>query len=456
MRLALICLNFPPEPTGVAAYTGALADDLAKRGADVRVITGMPHYPQWQVYDGYGRSGIETSDRLVVARRRHSVPAKPELFNRLAMELTFGLNAVMARWNRPDVVVLVSPALFSSILACLKAALFRRPVVVWVQDIYSLAISQTGRAGPLGSRLMAWAERVLLKRAQAVVAIHERFKRYLVSELAIDPEKVSVIRNWCHIADPPPLSVSSRSEMREQLGWRDDVTVLLHAGNMGVKQDLGNVVKASQLADQRGEPLLFVLMGDGSERHDLEAMGTNRCLQIIDPLPTESFPAALCAADALLVNERAGVTEMAVPSKLTSYFASGRPVIAATDAGSVTAEEIELSGAGIRVDAEQPDLLLEAALELRKNPQRSARLGANGRAFRDAHLVADASLSAFHRSLSAVADRTRPGAVLRMTEGIDFSVPKRRRSKRARRRDPRRASFASDAIKPQHRPSRAN
>jgi glycosyltransferase involved in cell wall biosynthesis len=456
MRLALICLNFPPEPTGVAAYTGALADDLVKRGSDVRVITGVPHYPQWQVYDGYGRSCIETSERLIVARRRHSVPARPQLLNRLVMELTFGLNAVMARWNRPDVVVLVSPALFSSILAWLKAALFRRPVVVWVQDIYSLAISQTGRAGSLGSKLMAWAERALLNRAQAVVAIHERFKRYLVSELTIDPEKISVIRNWCHIGDPPSLSLSSRMEIREQLGWRSDVTVLLHAGNMGVKQDLGNVVEASRLAERRGEPLLFVLMGDGSERHELEAMGANRCLQIIDPLPSESFTAALCAADALLVNERAGVTEMAVPSKLTSYFASGRPVIAATDAGSVTAEEIELSGAGIRVDAERPDLLVEAALELRNNPQRSATLGANGHAFRNAHLVADASLSAFHRSLSAVASRTARPAVLKSREATRFSAPERRRSSRAQRRDARRASLASEAIKPPHRPSQAN
>src|SRR4030095_11056247 len=145
MRVNLICLNYPPEPTGVSVYTGALADDLAKRRAEVRVIPGAPHSPQCQVYDGYGRSCMETSDRLTVVRRRHSVPAKPRLVNRLGMELTFGLKAVIARWNKPDVVVLVSPALFSSILVALKAALCRRPMVVWVQDIYSLAISQTGQ-----------------------------------------------------------------------------------------------------------------------------------------------------------------------------------------------------------------------------------------------------------------------------------------------------------------------
>jgi hypothetical protein len=55
-------------------------------------------------------------------------------------------------------------------------------------------------------------------------------------ELSVDPERISVIRNWCHIDDPPSLALSSRTEMRRQLGWRDDVTVLLHAGNMGASK----------------------------------------------------------------------------------------------------------------------------------------------------------------------------------------------------------------------------
>ena len=125
-------------------------------------------------------------------------------------------------------------------------------------------------------------------------------------------------------------------------------------------------MEASRIADQRNELVLFVLMGSGNHSAELEAMGTNRSLQIVDPLPPESFPATLHAADILLVNERSGVTEMSVPSKLTSYFATGRPIIAATDAGSVTAEELKLSGAGIRVDTERPELLVNAAL---RSPQ---------------------------------------------------------------------------------------
>jgi putative colanic acid biosynthesis glycosyltransferase WcaI len=402
MRVNLVCLNYPPEPTGVAVYTGALAEDLEERGAEVRVITGVPHYPQWRVYDGYGKSCTEVRNGLTISRRRHPVPASPRVVNRLGMELAFGLNAVIARWKEPDVVVLVNPALFSSMLAALKAALRRCPVVVWVQDIYSLAISETGRAGSLTSGLLGWAEKTLLNRAQAVVVIHERFKRHLVTQLGVDPDKISIIRNWSHIDETSELSTNSRKEVRRQLGWDDDVTVVLHAGNMGAKQSLSNVVEASRIADHCGAPVLFVLMGAGSQRAQLKAMGTNRCLQIIDPLSPELFPTALRAADALLVNEREGLTEMALPSKFTSYFATGLPIIAATDEGSITAEELDTAEAGIRVDADHPDLLVQAAMELRSNPYKAHALGSKGLKFRISHLSANSSLDSFHRLLTDV------------------------------------------------------
>ena len=68
----------------------------------------------------------------------------------------------------------------------------------------------------------------------------------------------------------------------------------------------------------------------------------------------DDFQVALSAADFLLVNELPGVKDMAVPSKLTSYFNAGVPVVAATDDGSVTAAEIATSGGGVRVDAACP------------------------------------------------------------------------------------------------------
>lgn len=400
MRVTLVGLNYPPEPTGIAIYSGGLAEGLADLGWDVRVITGLPHYPQWRVYEGYGQGETETELGVHVARRRHPVPAKPRMLNRLLMEVVFGFNAAVARWRHPEVVVLVSPALFACVFAALRATLLRKPYVVWVQDIYSLGISETGAAGGLAARLLSLAERQLLRRAARVVAIHERFKAYLVRQLGINPARISVIRNWSHIAVEEG---SERRLLRSRMRWPDDVCVVLHAGNMGAKQGLTNVIAASLLAEAEGRNLLFVLMGDGNRRAELEAAGRNSCLQIVNPLPRDEFLDALRAADVLLVNERAGLTEMAVPSKLTSYFATGRPVIAATDVGSVTAIEIELSQAGLRVDADQPAQLVEAAIQLLEDPVRAATLGANGVRFREAHLTTRAAIDSFHQLLTEVA-----------------------------------------------------
>src|SRR5690606_33378551 len=135
--------------------------------------------------------------------------------------------------------------------------------------------------------------------------------------------------------------------------------VVLHAGNQGAKQGLENVVEAARAADAQGAPVRFVLLGDGSRRAALQAAASGiRSIQLVDPLPEDRFPAALAAADVLLVNELAGLAEMSVPSKLTSYFDAGRAVLAATSAGSTTAHEIQASGAGVRVDAEDPQALL--------------------------------------------------------------------------------------------------
>lgn len=62
--ICIFGLNFPPEPTGIAPYVGALATGLAAAGHDVTVHVAHPHYPKWEVYDGYG-AGQGTSSSTV-------------------------------------------------------------------------------------------------------------------------------------------------------------------------------------------------------------------------------------------------------------------------------------------------------------------------------------------------------------------------------------------------------
>ena len=398
----ILGLNYLPESTGNAPYTGALAAGLAARGHAVAAHTAQPHYPEWKIRPGYGqRTRRERIDGVEVVRRRHYVPRPPRGVRRLLSELSFGRRLLLGRLRlrRDAVVIAVSPALFSSWLGIARRG--HRPLVVWVQDIYTLGLAETGQGGGLAARITRAVESRTLRAADRVVVIHQRFADYVTAELGVQAERVTVIRNWTHLPPSDPLDAVSA---RAALGWPAGITLAVHTGNMGVKQGLENIVDAARLADERGEPVLFLLVGGGGERAGLEARGSGvQRLRFIDPLGDDDYRRALAAADVLLVNEKPGVAAMAMPSKLTSYFDASRPVVAATDPDGIAASEVQAASAGIVVSAGSPAALLDAVLALRADPERAARLGAAGRRYRETVLDQSVAIERWAAVIAEVA-----------------------------------------------------
>ena len=76
--------------------------------------------------------------------------------------------------------------------------------------------------------------------------------------------------------------------------------------------------------------------------------------------------------------------EMSLPSKLTSYLYSERPVIAAVPRGGATWKFLE--GVAELVEAGDPVALARAIEELSKKPEKLTDLANRGREFADAHL----------------------------------------------------------------------
>jgi glycosyltransferase involved in cell wall biosynthesis len=198
------------------------------------------------------------------------------------------------------------------------------------------------------------------------------------------------------------------------MGWRPDERIVLHAGNMGLKQGLQQVITVARIARSAHPMLRFVLLGDGNQRAALEASAGNLAnVSFIDPVPEQAFPDTLHAADVLLVTQRADVTDMSLPSKLTSYFVAGRPVVTAASGQSAAAASTTQAGAGIVVPPEDPPALLEGILRLTTDEALSDRLGAAGAQFAHQHLAA---ANALDRARDFVLGLAQPvGAGLRGT-----------------------------------------
>jgi len=404
LRVTILGLNYTPEPTGNAPYTTNLARGLVREGTEVSVITGFPHYPQWKRYDGFtGWRSVSEDHGVRLVRLAHWIPRPPRGIRRLLSEVTFGLRLVTTRWFGPQITVLVSPALFSSAIAMLRSRVFTKSSrVVWVQDLYSQGMTETGEGSGLAVRIAAAAERWTLASADAIVAIHPSMARRMTDQLGVPPDRVHIIANWSHVA----MKDINRAVARKRLGWADDDYIVLHAGNIGRKQGLENVVEAARLAARDSSHVHFVVLGDGAERTQLEASasGCNN-ITFVDPLPDDEFTDALQSADALLINELPGVKEMAVPSKVTSYFAAGRPVIAAVEPNGIVADIMRQNGAGPLVQGGDPAVLLAACESLSRDPA-SATSGALGaRAYFLEHLSAETALTAWAELLNSFAPR---------------------------------------------------
>lgn len=371
-RILVVGINYAPETTGIAPYTAGMVRALADEH-DVTVLTTHPHYPQWEIAEGYGRwRQTEAIDGAELVRLRHYVPSDPTGLSRIVSEVSFAARTSLARVRRPDAVVVVTPALLPIAPVLARAARWRVPVGIVVQDLYAKAASEIGLMGGRLDNVLARTEARLLRSAAGVVSIHERMADAIVRDYGVARDAVRVIPNWTHISAPE----GDRQLTRKRLGW-DDSFVALHAGNMGAKQGLEHVVATARRADELSADVRIVLMGDGARRRELEDLSTGvERLTFLEPAGNDEFADVLAAADVLLLHERPGLKEMCAPSKLTSYFAASRPVLGVTESDSAAAYEVEASRAGLVVSPGDPDATLHGLQALRQ--QDTDELGRRG------------------------------------------------------------------------------
>ncbi|GAB2644151.1 glycosyltransferase family 4 protein [Nocardioides ginkgobilobae] len=401
-RVLVIGLNYTPERTGIAPYTAGMAVGLSE-DFDVEVLTVHPHYPEWSVAEGYGGwRRREVIDGVRVHRVKHYVPHDPTGVTRILSETTYAGRALAPGVRRPDVIVAVSPALAPVASALALGRRWRVPVGVVVQDLYSKALSELELLGGRIDRPAHRFEQALLRRCDGVVSIHQAMADVMVRDYDVPRERIEVIPNWTHVSPPS----GDREVRRKELGWDDDVLTIVHAGNMGAKQGLEHLIPVGRMIDYRSLPVRIVLIGNGGNRDALESAASDiESLQFMDALPGESFMETLAAADALLLHEKPGLKEMCVPSKLTSYFAASRPVLAVTSPESAAAHEVRQSRAGFVVRSGDAEALLQGLHQMAEAARDDC--GARGLEYAKRTLDERAALLSYNRWVNGLLETRR-------------------------------------------------
>jgi len=393
LRILIVALNYAPEIVGCGKYTSELAEDLARRGHRVEVVTAPPYYPDWKIPEGYSGARWSTEPRagVLVHRTPLYVPGRPSGMRRVVHLASFGLFALptavnVARRLRPDLVFAVEPTLAASVAALAAGKAMGARTWLHVQDFEVDAAFDLGvLKNPLGRRLALSLERLLLGGFHQVSAISNAMVKRLLSK-GVPQYSVTELRNWVDVS-ATPVYPSSDTGLRKSLGIPANRIVALYSGNMAGKQGLEMISEVARTFDRRCAPITFVLCGSGPGRANLEAACADLGNVVFLPLqPADRLGELLGSADIHLLPQRPEAADLVLPSKLTGILASGRPVVAMAASGTALSEEVEGCGIAVEASAASMSEALSTLIEdsaLRKRYGLAARRRAESRWCKD-------------------------------------------------------------------------
>ena len=404
MRILISGINYSPELTGIGKYTGELAEWLAARGHEVRVVTASPYYPDWKVqkpYSSYEYSK-ETIDRVQVYRCPLWVPSKPSGIKRLLHLISFALTSapvmIFQVFWKPDVVLTIEPPLFCAPVALLTAKLAGAKSALHIQDFELDAAFDLGLLkGNFSKKVALFFERHLLNSFDLVSTISQKMIEKLKVK-GIKTDKSLLFQNWVDL-DSFAISNNSKAvDFRSKLGISPDAVVAMYSGNMGNKQGLEILAEVARLCEKDNPKVIFVFCGAGASKAALvqSCAGLNN-VYFMDLQPLEYLPSLLQMADIHLLPQRSEVEDLVMPSKLTGMLASSRPVI--TNASPHSALASVVSQCGLVVESSHAKPFALAVQKLASDINLRTTLGASGRQYAQIHFDKERILSSFEAAL---------------------------------------------------------
>jgi glycosyltransferase involved in cell wall biosynthesis len=273
--------------------------------------------------------------------------------------------------------------------------------VFWLQDVHSVAISRIlGRKSRLLGRLAGAyyqrLERRLIEDSDAVVAISQDFLGLLGARgWGIDTSHVSVIENWAPLELLRPVA---RDNDWSRANFRPGRRRIVYTGTLARKHNPEMLV---ELARQVDADVHLFSQGRGPEQVRARAAELGLDNLFVRPwVSVEDLPKVLAGADLLCAFVEKDAGAFSVPSKVLSYLAAGRPIIAAIPETNLASRTILRAGAGLVSGPGDGDAMAANARRLLADPALCERLGRAGRRYAEATFDIAAISSRFEAVLS--------------------------------------------------------
>jgi colanic acid biosynthesis glycosyl transferase WcaI len=384
-----------------AARASELAQHWARAGHDVSVLTGFPNHPTG-IVPAEWRGRLR---RLIYHERIHAKSSPQEngagvdvyrtwlwpLPNRKSHErmrnyASFCVSAALRGMAipRPDVIIASSPQLLVGLSGWWIAFARQVPFVFEVRDLWpeSLTAVGVGDENSLLHLVLAAVAKFLYQRSDRIVVVTPAFKEHLMRRWRVPEEKIAVVENGVETDLFAPASAAANDALRRELGAEGKFLVC-YIGTMGMAHGLETLLDAAHQLQRRSSTAQFLLVGEGAEKERIKSLAQSRGLanvHFLDQQPRGKIPAFISASDACLVLlKKTDVFKTVIPTKMLEFMSCARPVILGVDGQA--RQIVEEAGAGLVIEPENAEALVNAINQLSANRNLGAALGQKGREY---------------------------------------------------------------------------
>jgi colanic acid biosynthesis glycosyl transferase WcaI len=400
MNILLISDAYPPEVRSASRLMFEFADAMARRGHQVTVLTA---YPEYNLAEGSRRDfkTVEYESAIKVIRIRtmkiHLVGLIQRGIGVLTLPHFFKKAGKQYVNNNIDIVLVYSPPLPLAIAGRGLARHFDARLVVNVQDLFPQnAIDLGAMTNPMVIRFFEWLEAYAYRKAD-FITVHSAGNLKILNESKQVPAcKTAVVPNWVNIPDAENEKKDG-AEFKRTLGMEGKF-IILFGGVMGPAQGLDVVIPAAlELQDTNA---CFLLIGDGTEKKNLQAMAAEHGLNNIVFKPfveLHVYESLVQCADVGLVTLHRDMKTPVVPGKLVSFLSKKIPVIASLNNES-DGRQIILEGCcGLVSDAGDGAALARNLRSMIDNPAKVRAMGEAGYAYVKSTMNRDKIMDQYER-----------------------------------------------------------
>lgn len=373
MRILIISVYYLPKTKSTAKIIHDLAVEFFQLGHEAIVLTpddALRTDSEIAQIDGVKilrvRTGkIDGSSRIV--RGLNEMLLSPILWRK---------GRKFFRENICDMVIWWSPSIFLGPLVKKLKKLFNCPSYLILRDIFPQWAVDTGilKKG-IVYRFLRKKEIEQYEAADVIGVQSSAELRYFDENGLGKRYHLEVLYNWANLKeDNVPYG-----NYREQLGLKDKV-VFFYGGNIGIAQDMDNIVRLAE--NLRDEPAYFLLVGDGSEVGRLREIIRRKKITNItihQAVDQKRYLAMLSEFDVGLISLDRKFKTQNFPGKMLGYMYYSMPILASVNPGNDLKETLEEKHAGLVCINGDDTRFRDNAIQLIRDSNLRRQLGLNAR-----------------------------------------------------------------------------